>query len=111
MPLPRAIGEQEAEIFMKGLLNQVRDIELTLQANQELIMICWHCDERLQVLSVSMPSNNVVALHCRNAEGTAIQVTGHMNAITFSFQIVTMTAPVERIKIGFDMPSSKGQAK
>jgi hypothetical protein len=69
-------------------------------------MICWHGGERFQVLSVSMPSNNVVALHCRSAEGELIQVTGHMNSITFSFRVLTASEPVKCTRIGFELPST-----
>ena len=105
---PRPFGEAEAELFMEGLKSQVQQIEASLKPDQQLVMICWHGHEKLQVLSVGMPSNNVVALHCRDSEGNTIQVTGHMNSITFSFQVLTAAkAPAKQIKIGFDMPKSK----
>lgn len=95
-------GQAQADVYMTGLKSQVRELEESLKPNQQLIMACWHCGETLRVLSVSMPSNNVVALQCNDSEGNAIQVTGHMNAITFSFRIITESEPVERKKIGFN---------
>lgn len=102
---PRAIGEPEAELYIEGLKAQVRQMEASLKSDQQLLMYCWHGHERFQVLSVSMPSNNVVALHCSDADGNAIQVTGHMNSITFSFRVHTASPPVKRKPIGFEMPS------
>jgi len=102
----RSPYEVQAEVYMNGLKAQVAELEASLATNQELIMVCWHGNENFQVLSVSMPSNNVVALHCRDGEGEVIQLTGHMNSITFSFRVVATDAPAKRTKIGFEMPSS-----
>jgi hypothetical protein len=102
---PQPFGAGEAELYMEGLKKQVRQMEGSLKSDQQLAMYCWHGNEKLQVRSVSMPSNNVVSLHCTDAEGNTIQVTGHMNSITFSFCIHTATAPVERKLIGFKMSS------
>lgn len=104
---PRPLGEAEAELFMQGLQAQARSFEAALKPNEQLLMVCWHGNEKLQVLSVGMPSNNVVALQCRNAEGNIVQVTGHMNSITFSFQIVATTVAVNRKKIGFEFIGPK----
>jgi hypothetical protein len=87
---------------MEGLQAQARSFEAALKPNEQLVMVCWHGNEKLQVLSVGMPSNNVVALKCRDAEGNLVQVTGHMNSVTFSFQVVATAAPEKRKKIGFE---------
>lgn len=97
--------ETQAEMFMEGLKAQVEEFEAMLKPNQALVMICWHGHEKFEVLSISMPSHNVVALNCRDAEGEITQVTGHMNSVTFSFRILTAKEPVQRRKIGFEMPS------
>jgi hypothetical protein len=91
---------------MDGLKAQVAELEASLAANQELIMGCWHGSEQLQVISVSMPSKNVVALRCIDSEGDVTQITGHMHSITFSFRIVTAKEPVTHRSIGFETPHS-----
>jgi hypothetical protein len=90
---------------MEGLRDQVRSLEASLAPDQQLYMTCWHGPEKLQVLNVSMPSHNVVALQCLDQDGEITQVTGHMNSVTFSFRILTAKEPVERRKIGFERPS------
>jgi len=107
MPAIPSIWETQAKLFMEGLKAQVEQLEASLKADQELVMICWHGHEKFQVLSVSMPSKNVVALNCRDAEGDVTQVTGHMNSVTFSFRIVTAKEPSKRRPIGFEMPGSQ----
>ena len=92
---------------MEGLKAQVEQLEAGLEQNQELAMICWHGHEKFQVLSVSMPSQNVVALNCRDTEGDVTQITGHMNSVTFSFRVVTAKEEVKRNRIGFQMPSNE----
>jgi hypothetical protein len=67
-------------------------------------MTCWHGNEKLQVISVSMPSHNVVALHCVDADGNKMQITGHMSAVTFSFMVYKVKPPAKPTKIGFSMP-------
>jgi hypothetical protein len=104
MPVIPSIWETQAKLFMEGLKAQVKELEASLKPNQELAMICWHGHEKFQVLSVSMPSKNVVALNCRDAEGDVTQVTGHMNSVTFSFRIITAKEPSKRRPIGFEMP-------
>ena len=69
-------------------------------------MICWHGHEKFEVLSVCMPSQNVVALNCRDSEGDETQVTGHMNSVTYSFRVVIAKESVQHRLIGFDMPSN-----
>ena len=100
----RPIWETQAELFMEGLKAQAEQLEASLKPDQELLMICWHGHEKFQVLNVTMPSHNVVALTCVDAEGETTQVTGHMNSVTFSFRIVTPKEPVQPRPIDFDMP-------
>jgi hypothetical protein len=104
----RSPYEVQAEVYMDGLKAQVTELEASLAANQELLMGCWHGGEQLQVISVSMPSKNVVALRCIDAEGDVTQITGHMQSITFSFRIVTAKEPVTHRSIGFETPSNEG---
>jgi len=104
MPRFPSFWEVQAELFMDGLKDQVNTLEESLSDDQELVMTCWHGPEHLQVLQVSMPSRNVVALHCIDAQGNQAQVTGHMNAVTFSFRVVTVSPPAKPRKIGFCMP-------
>jgi hypothetical protein len=42
-------------MYVEGLKAQVAEIEAALKADQELAMICWQGQEKMQVLSVSMP--------------------------------------------------------
>jgi hypothetical protein len=106
--LPRINEWQEqAELYMEGLMEQVREREAALEADQELSMVCWQGQEQFWVQSVSMPSHNVVALHCVDSSGATIQLTGHMHAITFSFRVHEIEAPFTPKKIGFDLPSGK----
>ncbi len=100
-----SIYETQAEMYMEGLKAQVTEIERRLKADEQLMMICWQGHEKMQVQSVTMPSHNVVALTCIDEEGTVIQVTGHMNAITFSFRIIKTSVPAKRNQIGFEMSS------
>jgi hypothetical protein len=97
--------EQQAEIYMEGLRKQVRDRESSLKTDEALAMICVQGNEKFQVLSISMPSENVVALHCVDGDGDTVQLTGHMHAVTFSFRVKKTTVPIPRRPIGFDMPS------
>ena len=99
--------EREAEMYMAGLKAQVRSLESNLAPNQQLYMTCWHGEERFQVLKVSMPSHNVVALQCLDQDGEITQVTGHMKSVTFSFRILTAKELVEPRKIGFEMPNAR----
>lgn len=105
-PKIKSIWETQAEIFMGGLREQAESLEQSLKPDEELVMTCWHGHEKLQVLSVSMPSHNVVALRCINADGNHVQITGHMNSINFSFMVVNTTPPAKRNKIGFSMPET-----
>lgn len=105
LPKIPSMWEVQAELFMEGLKDQARSLEKSLKQDEELIMTCWHGSEKLQVRSVSMPSENVVALHCVDADGNQIQVTGHMSAITFSFMVYKVQPPAKPSKIGFSMPS------
>ena len=69
-------------------------------------MYCWHGHEKMRVLEISMPSHNVVALHCINADNCQVHITGHMNSVNFSFLIHTIVPPEVRTPIGFNMPNS-----
>lgn len=106
MPRIPSIWETQAEIFMEGLRSQVSELEARLKAEEELEMVCYQGAERLSVVRISMPSLNVVALTCIDGEGNAVQLTGHMNSVTFSFRVLKPNAPVKRNKIGFEMPSA-----
>jgi hypothetical protein len=104
LPKMKSMWEVQAELFMEGLQNQAQELETSLKPDEELVMTCWHGNEKFHVLSVSMPSQNVVALRCVDAEGNQIQMTGHMHAVTFSFMVCKTQPPAERNKIGFAMP-------
>ena len=96
--------EEQAVLYMKGLVKQVREREAALKADEVLLMLCIQGSERLQVQSVSMPSHNVVALRCMDSDGGSVQLTGHMHAITFSFRVLKQQSPEPRRKIGFEVP-------
>jgi hypothetical protein len=68
-------------------------------------MFCYHGPERLQVLEVSMPSENVVSLRCLNSDSEETYVTGHMHSVTFSYTVHTIVPPEVKRPIGFRMPS------
>lgn len=97
--------ERAAESFMEGLREHADKLEAGLREDQELHMLCYHGPERLRVLEISMPSENVVSLRCLNADGDETHVTGHMHAVTFSFVIHTIVPPEVKTPIGFRMPS------
>lgn len=96
----------EAETYMDGLKAQHDELLKGLKDNEQLVMICWHGHERLQVTNIEMPSDNVVAMHCIDETGATIQVTGHMNALTLSFRVLKIEPPAVRKLIGFAMPNS-----
>ena len=99
--------ERAAESFMEGLREHADKLEAGLREDQELHMICYHGPERLRVLEISMPSENVVSLRCLNADGDEAHVTGHMYAVTFSYVIHTVVPPEVKRPIGFRMPSEQ----
>jgi hypothetical protein len=101
-----SIWETQARMYMEGLKAQSDALAKTLGPNQEVEMNCWHGTEKLKVLSVSLPSENVVALRCVDDEGATVQVTGHMNSLTFSFRVSTIVPPAVRKQIGFVMPNA-----
>jgi hypothetical protein len=103
LPPMKSMWQVQAELFMEGLQQQVQDLERGLKSDEELLMTCWHGHEKLQVLSISMPSKNVVALRCMDADGNQVQVTGHMHSVTFSFMVRKAQPPTKRNKIGFSM--------
>ncbi len=109
MTMPRipSMWETQAELYMEGLKTQHDELSKTLKDNEQLVMICWHGHDKLQVISISMPSDNVVAMRCIDETSATIQVTGHMNALTFSFRIHTIIPPAVRKPIGFEMPQSE----
>jgi len=109
MPIIKSVWETQAELFMAGLRKQVRSLEQSLKADEQLVMMCWHGPEKFQVLSVSMPSQNVVALHCVDADDNHSQITGHMNAVTFSFKVCKIQPPAKPKKIGFSMPTESAE--
>jgi hypothetical protein len=104
LPEMKSVWEIQSELYMKGLRDQARSFESSLKPDEELVMTCWHGHEKLQVLYVSMPSENVVALHCLDTDGNHVQITGHMNAVTFSFMVYKIEPPARPNKIGFSMP-------
>lgn len=104
MPVP--YEQRQASEFMEGLKAHAKRLEESLQENQELLMYCWHGHEKMRVLEISMPSHNVVALHCINADNCQVHITGHMNSVNFSFLIHTVVPPEVRTRIGFNMPNS-----
>lgn len=99
--------EQQAELYINGLKTQVEEREAALKPDEVLSMICTQGNENFAVQSISMPSHNVVALHCLDSEGNNVQLTGHMHAITFSFRVKKAQAAVERKRIGFEFPSAR----
>ncbi len=105
LPRIKTALEVHAEHYMEGVQAQARELEQSLKADEELVMMCWHGHEQLRVLFVSMPSENVVALRCVDANGDQTQITGHMSAITFSFTIRKIKPPAKRNRIGFEMPA------
>jgi len=50
-----------------------------------------------------MPSENVVAPRCVDANGNQVQLTGHMHSVTFSFMVRKIQPPAKRNKMGFSM--------
>ena len=94
----------EAETYMEGLKAQHDELLQALNDDEQLLMVCWHGHEKLEVTSISMPSHNVVAMRCIDETGATIQVTGHMNAVTFCFRVNKIEPPVVRKPIGFAMP-------
>jgi len=98
-------AERAAESFMEGLRDHADRLQSGLREDQELHMLCYHGPERLRVLEISMPSENVVSLRCLNADGDEAHVTGHMHAVTFSYVIHAVVPPEVKRPIGFRMPS------
>lgn len=109
LPRPRipSMWETQAKLYMQGLKAQHDELLESLKDDEQLSMICWHGHEKLEVISISMPSNNVVAMHCVDEKGTIIQVTGHMNSLNFSFRVNRIEPPAVRKPIGFEMPKTK----
>jgi hypothetical protein len=105
-PISVAPEERQADEFMKGLKKHARLLETSLNENQELHM---YCSNGYRVLHISMPSHNVVAMHCLDHDGNETHVTGHMNSVTFEFVIHTLVPPETRRPIGFNMPSSSSE--
>jgi hypothetical protein len=105
VPKPTDPFERLAEHFMQGLQAQANELSKGLKDNQQLLMYCYHGYEKLRVLSINMPSMNVVAMHCVDADDRETHVTGHLHAVTFSFVIDTLVPPEVRKPIGFNMPS------
>jgi hypothetical protein len=111
LPVPRSdqeiqteINRIQAEMYIEGLKSEISEMERSLQSDEEVVMICWQGHEKMLVQSVSMPSHNVVTLKCQDNEGRVVKVSGHMNAITFSFRVVKTSPPAKRNPIGFEMP-------
>jgi len=104
LPPMKSIWKIQSELFMEGLQKQVQELERGLKSDEELLMTCWHGHEKFQVLSIGMPSHNVVALRCVDAEGNQVQFTGHMHSVTFSFMVHKTQPPAKRNKIGFSIP-------
>lgn len=102
-----SVWETQAQMYMEGLKAQADALAQNLGPNQEVEMNCWHGTEKLKVLKISLPSENVVALHCLDAEGDTVQVTGHMNSLTLSFRVNTIVPPAVRKQIGFVMPNAE----
>lgn len=97
--------ERAAEEFMEGLRQHADSLAGVLRENQELQMFCYHGYEKLRVLEIAMPSENVVALRCLDANEEETHVTGHMHSVTFSFLVHTIVPPEVKRPIGFRMPS------
>ena len=106
LPIQRP-EERAAESFMEGLRQRTENLGRSLQENQELQMFCCHGHEKLQVLEVSMPSENVVSLGCLNSNGEETHVIGHMHSVTFSYVVHTIIPPEVKRPIGFRMPSDE----
>lgn len=105
--IPISPEERAAESFMEGLRRHTETLEESLKDNQELQMFCYHGYERLQVLEISMPSENVVSLRCLNVDNDETHVTGHMHSVNFSYVIHTIVPPNVKCPIGFIMPSDE----
>jgi hypothetical protein len=100
------VGEREAINFMKGLKAKVNSVEKQLKSDQQVFMYCWHGHEKLQVVGLSMPSDNVISMRCQDSEQREVHVTGHMHAFSFSIVVHTIKPPAVRVSIGFEMPQS-----
>lgn len=69
------------------------------------VMYGWHGHEKvLQVLNISMPSTNVVSLHCTDGDGCHVHVAGHMHSVNFFTIHTIVPPPAVRVPIGFVMP-------
>ena len=106
LPIDRAA--MEAETYMEGMKAQHDALLKTLKDDEQLLMICWHGHEKLEVMRISMPSNNVVAMTCLDETGATVQVTGHMNAVNFSYRVHKIVPPAVRIAIGFQCTNEMG---
>jgi len=104
LPEPVDVERDRAERFMQGLKAQHDDVIKRLRDDQLLIMYCYHGPERLIVLSIHMPSSNVVSMKCLDDKDQEICVTCHLHAVTFSFVSQTVAPPVVRTPIGFRIP-------
>jgi hypothetical protein len=100
-------NEELAKRFMEGLKAEADRLGSGLRENQQVLMYCYHGLEKLLVRSISMPSPNVVSMHCVDADDRDTHVTGHMHAVTFSFVVHTIVPPEVRRPIGFNMPSEE----
>jgi hypothetical protein len=101
---PRDLDQEAAKKFIDGLRTQVARRSADLKENQEVAMYCWHGHEHLRVISISMPSHNVVAMHCVDANDCPTDVTGHIHSISFSIKVHTIVPPATKTPIGFEMP-------
>lgn len=99
--------ERAAETFMEGLRSHAENLARGLKENQELQMYCYQGPEKLRVLEIAMPSENVVALRCINERKEETHVTGHMHSVNFSFVIHTIVPPEIKLPLGFRMPSGE----
>ncbi|MGO8717691.1 MAG: hypothetical protein ACLQMO_00560 [Acidobacteriaceae bacterium] len=102
-----SIWEKQAHLYMQGLRSQNNELQQKLKENEELLMCCWYAEEELRVLTISMASDNVVALNCIDSDGATVQVTGHMTALAFSFRVRTIAPPAVRKSIGFTMQTTE----
>lgn len=94
MPRVRSCPEKrQADEFMKGLRRQAEELEEGLATDQEVQMYCFDGYQGMQVLEISMPSNNVVALRCIDADGNPTHLTQHMHSVRFTFVVHTLVPP------------------
>jgi len=103
----KSTAQQQAESVQAALVGHIRQLQMGLEEDQQLL-VCYETGfERIQVLQIVLPNHHTVILNGVDAEGNPASLIATLNNVRITCKVMRVPPPNKPYRIGFTIPSEQ----